>query len=65
MFASQGWKDFIEDVNLAAIKTGDIHNLSTIEQLHFKKGELSILEWITSIETLSRDAYDQLLEEER
>lgn len=62
MMNSVAWKDFVEDVTLIANKTADIHNISTIEQLHFKKGELSILEWVIQIEKVSRMAYDQLLE---
>jgi hypothetical protein len=65
MFSSQGWKDLLVDA--AEMKTSylDIHNVNTIEQLLFRKGQLDILDWIASIEELSRKAYDDLLEEDQ
>jgi hypothetical protein len=64
MMNSKAWKDFVEDVTAIAEKTADIHNITTAEQLHFKKGELSVLEWVMQIEKVSRMAYDKLLEDE-
>lgn len=65
MMNSKAWKDFVEDVTAIAEKTSDIHNIMTAEQLHFRKGELSILEWVMQIEKVSRMAYDKLLEDEK
>jgi hypothetical protein len=62
LFASQGWKDLCEDVKGIVENINDVRNLNNIEQLYFKKGELSILEWFLSLEGLSRDTYDRLLE---
>lgn len=64
MMNGQAWKDFVEDVTAIAAKTADIHNINTAEQLYYKKGELSILEWVIQIEKVSRMAYDQLLQED-
>lgn len=65
MFNSKGWKDLIEDAIIIKQKTEDIHAISTIEQLHHNKGELSILEWFITIEQVSRLVYDQLLLEDK
>lgn len=63
MFSSKGWKDLIEDITKIQEQSGDIHNIANSDQLYFRKGELSILEWLKSLEELSRRTYDNLLEE--
>jgi hypothetical protein len=40
-----------------------IKGATTLEQLHFKKGELSIINWLLNLESSSREVYDQLQEE--
>jgi hypothetical protein len=40
-----------------------IKGATTLEQLHFKKGELSIINWLLNLESASREVYDQLQEE--
>lgn len=62
MFSSKGWKDLIEDVTKMRDATDTLQGASTIEELHFKKGELSIMNWILSLEDSSKEFYDQLKE---
>lgn len=65
MFGTQGWKDLIDDIIRMHQATNNIKGIITQEQLHFKKGELSIMEWLIGLEELSRKAYDGLLLEEQ
>lgn len=60
MFSGKGWKDFIEDVDLMLRASSDISSIPDEKTLQFRKGELSILRWLKSIEQLSKDSYDEL-----
>jgi hypothetical protein len=64
MFSTKGWKDFVEDVIAMKNSTNDIHNITTSEQLFKSRGELAMMEWVISIEDVSRKAYDTLLEDD-
>lgn len=60
MCSSKGWKDLIEDIQLMKTEVESIKSASTLEELHFKKGELSIINWLIHLEEASREVYDQL-----
>lgn len=63
MMATQGWKDLIEDIELMIKSTESILNVDSEQQLHFKKGELSIMNWIKTLRESSSEVYDQLQQE--
>ena len=63
MCSSKGWKQLIEDVEKMKEAVDTLNGVETIDSLHFKKGELSIIQWILSLEQSSREVYDQLQEE--
>ena len=63
MCSSKGWKQLIEDVEKMREAIDTLKGVESIESLHFKKGELSIIQWILSLEQSSREVYDQLQEE--
>lgn len=63
MCSSKGWKQLIEDVEKMKEAVDTLQGVETIDSLHFKKGELSIIQWILSLEQSSREVYDQLQEE--
>ncbi len=60
MFGSPAWKQLIEDVVRMHTATNDLRNLKTSEDLHFKRGELNIMEWILNLEEMSTKAYNDL-----
>lgn len=60
MCSSKGWKELIEDVQMMKKEIESIKGATTLEQLHFKKGELSIVDWLINLEEASREVYDQL-----
>jgi len=62
MMSQQGWQDLIEDVELIIEANNKIGGISTLEELHFKKGELNILNWIKSLKEVSEKAYEELHE---
>lgn len=65
MCSSKGWKQLIEDIQSMKDSTDTLKGADTIESLFFKKGEVSIMDWILSLEDSSREVYDQLQEELR
>ena len=63
MMAMPGWKDLIEDIQLMIDSTDTVGGVETIEQLHFRKGELSIMNWIKTLKESSAEVYEQLQED--
>ena len=64
LMAMPGWKDLLEDIELMITSVDTIAGIETENQLHFRKGELSIMNWIRTLKQSSADVYEQLLEEE-
>jgi hypothetical protein len=64
MMATQGWQDLLEDIELMITSTDTLGGIETIEQLHFRKGEMSIMNWIKTLKESSTDVYEQLQQEE-
>jgi predicted translin family RNA/ssDNA-binding protein len=64
MMATQGWKDFIEDVETMLVATDNLGGISTVEQLHFRKGEVSVMNWIKNLRDASGEVYERLQEED-
>jgi hypothetical protein len=64
MMATQGWKDFVEDVETMLVATDNLGGISTVEQLHFRKGEVSVMHWIKNLRDASGEVYERLQEEE-
>lgn len=64
MMATQGWKDLIEDLETMLAATDNLSGVSTIEQLHFKKGEVSIMFWLKNLRDASSEVYEKLQEDD-
>ena len=64
MMSTQGWKDLVDDVVTMLEATDRLGGIETEQQLHFKKGELSIMNWIKTLRESSTEVYEQLSEEE-
>lgn len=64
MMATQGWKDLIEDLEIMITATDTLAGIDNEQQLHFKKGEMSILNWIKNLRDASAEVYEQLQVEE-
>lgn len=60
MFASEGWRDLVDDVKAMEIATNDLSSVQDEKTLHYRRGELSIMRWILTIEETSRSAFDDL-----
>ena len=60
MMGDTAWKELMEDVDAMVKSTNDISAVQDEKALHFKRGELSIMRWLLSLEQISRDAYEEL-----
>lgn len=65
MMATKGWQDLLEDIDLMIKTTNTLDGLQTEQQLQFRKGELSIMNWIKTLRESSTEVYEQLQEEEK
>jgi hypothetical protein len=64
MAATQGWRDLLEDIDLMLSSTDTVKGVETVEQLHFRKGEVSIMMWLKNLKQSSEEVYEQLQQEE-
>lgn len=64
MMATQGWQDLLEDLDIMIKATDTLAGIDSEQQLYFKKGEMSILNWIKNLRDASAEVYDQLQAEE-
>ena len=64
MMATKGWQDLVDDIVTMIEATDRLGGIETEQQLHFKKGELSIMNWIKTLRESSTEVYEQLQVEE-
>jgi hypothetical protein len=64
MMATTGWQDLLEDLEIMIKATDTLAGIDSEQQLHFKKGEMSILNWIKNLRDASAEVYDQLQADE-
>lgn len=65
MMATKGWKDLLEDLEIMEQATDTLKGIEDEKQLWYKKGELSIINWLKNLRNASEEVYDQLLREEK
>jgi hypothetical protein len=58
--ATVGWKQFIEDVQALFDSYNNISTVDTHEELHKRKGQLDILQWVLTLKSVSEQAYEEL-----
>ena len=62
--STKGWQDFVEDAKDIYDVYNNLFNVSSAEELHFKKGQLDILNWILTLKEVSTKTYEDLQREE-
>lgn len=58
--ATTGWKEFIEDVQALFDTYNNISTVDTHEELHKRKGQLDILQWVLTLKAVSEQTYEEL-----
>lgn len=51
MFLTQGWKDFIEERRVQALRINSVEQTKDVNDLFFRKGQLSILAEMLNLES--------------
>jgi hypothetical protein len=64
MMASDGWKDFIEDVEKIINTYNNVLSLKTSEEFYKRQGQLDILYWVLNLKQESDTAWKELTNEE-
>tara|TARA_R110000868_G_scaffold169870_2_gene404985 strand:- start:959 stop:1204 length:246 start_codon:yes stop_codon:yes gene_type:complete len=64
MMSGIGWKDLIEDVQELFDTYNKINSTDSFEEFHKRKGQLDILQWILTLESVSEQTYEELKNEE-
>ena len=62
MMSEQGWLDLMVDVEAMLVSTNTLAGVDSVETLHYRKGELSILNWLLSLKSVSEKSYEELSE---
>jgi len=60
MMGSDGWKDLVEDIDTMIASLNNISVIDGEKDLKFKQGELSILNWLKTLQEVSKRAYEEL-----
>lgn len=64
MFGDPAWKDLCDDVQKMLETTNDIAAIQDEKTLHFRRGEISIMRWILTLQQVSEESYKQLREQD-
>ena len=64
MMATPGWRDLIDDIEKIKESLNNISVVENEKDLQFKKGELSILNWLKTLKQVSEEAYEALNEKD-
>ena len=59
MMGSEAWKDLMDDVS-EMLKATDTLSGVTADNFRFKQGEISIMNWMLSLKSISEEAYEDL-----
>jgi hypothetical protein len=62
LFSRQGWTDLMEDVDNMLIPLNNVSTIPDEKSLQFRKGEISILDWLKTLKGVSERAYEDLNE---
>jgi hypothetical protein len=62
MFSTQGWIDFITDIEELRKPLFNIKSIKTQDDLQFRKGQIDIIDWVLGLKEISEKAYKDLQE---
>jgi hypothetical protein len=64
LFASQGWKQFIEDMEDNRTLMSDLLTVKDANDLYYRKGQLEVLNRIVNFQLAIETAYEEVTNEE-
>ena len=63
LMSSVGWKDLMEDLEKLRDELDNIRTAKDAQQMHFRQGQVDILDLILNRRKACEEVYDQLKEE--
>ena len=60
MMATQGWRDFMEDIQKVKTNYNDLSTVTDTQELYFRKGQLDILNWLLGLKGSYEKTYEDL-----
>jgi len=60
MTATQGWQDLMEDVQKMYDSLNQVMPIQTESDLHLRRGQLDMLNWLLNLKPASEAAFEQL-----
>jgi hypothetical protein len=64
LFASQGWKQFIEDMEDNRTLMSDLLTVKDANDLYYRKGQLEVLNRIVNFQLAIENAFEEVTNEE-
>jgi len=61
MMSTEGWQELMEDAQVMFEGINHVLAIQDEKDLHFKRGQLDILQWLISLKDVSEQSYEQLL----
>ena len=64
LFALKGWTDLIEDFEQLKKNLEDLAQISTEQDLWYRKGQVDMINYLIQLKTLTEQAYEELINED-
>lgn len=61
LFSTPGWQDLMDDAQKMFDALNQVLPIQNETELHLKRGQLDILNWILSLKSVSEQSYEQLM----
>jgi hypothetical protein len=61
MMATPGWQDLMEDAQQVFDSLNQVLSIQNETDLHLKRGQLDILNWLLNLKPASEAAFEQLM----
>ena len=64
LFALKGWTDLVEDFEQLKKNLEDLAQISTEQDLWYRKGQVDMINYLIQLKTLTEQAYEELINED-
>ena len=64
LFALKGWTDLVEDFEQLKKNLEDLAQISTEQDLWYRKGQVEMINYLIQLKTLTEQAYEELINED-
>lgn len=64
LFALKGWTDLVEDFEQLKKNLENLAQISTEQDLWYRKGQVEMINYLIQLKTLTEQAYEELINED-